>query len=400
MSARAAGGCWPTEDQVLLLRAGLLGPDEARAAWLRWRAEHDPDDADRGSLRLLPLVYRNLLSAGLEANDLGKLKGAYNATWFRNQLLFRRAAHALDDLRDAGIQTMVLKGVALAVAYYRDAGARPMDDVDVLVRPPDADRALAVLSAAGWTTDTADGHRRRIKDAHAQHLQHPDGSSLDLHWSTLAQYAGDDDFWSGSVEIDVLGAPTRALSPAEQLLHVDAHGAQWNRIPPVRWIADAVAVERAAAPELDWERLVAQATHRRVTVSLTAALEHLAAAVRFPVPAWVLERLRAAPKAPLERWAHRAATRPMGAGTWLPVVLDRYRRLSSLDPDLRFTDFAKDHFGVHTRRELAGRIGRKAGEVALTQAALRVAPGRVRSCARCGRFILRLGSHRRLCERC
>src|ERR1051325_11544967 len=85
-------GCWPDEDQILLLRAALLEEDEAWSAWLRWRAANDLSTADRGSLRLLPLVYRNLLSAGLAEPDKSTLKGTYNAAWLRNQLLFRRAA--------------------------------------------------------------------------------------------------------------------------------------------------------------------------------------------------------------------------------------------------------------------------------------------------------------------
>src|SRR5689334_428059 len=91
----APGGCWPTVDQVLLPRAGLFDLHAARVACERWRERNTLETADRASLRLLPLVYRNLRSAQLDAMDLDRLKGAYRAAWFRNQLLFKHAAEAL-----------------------------------------------------------------------------------------------------------------------------------------------------------------------------------------------------------------------------------------------------------------------------------------------------------------
>ena len=94
----ARGGCWPTEDQILLLRAALLDADTARTAWERWRAGNALETADSASLRLFPLVYSNLRSAGLDELDLAKLKGAYRGAWVRNQLLFKRAAEALGAL--------------------------------------------------------------------------------------------------------------------------------------------------------------------------------------------------------------------------------------------------------------------------------------------------------------
>src|SRR5215211_2539715 len=101
----SAGGAWPTHDQILLLRAAVLDVGDARASWEQWRAENALESADSASLRLLPLVYRNLVATGLDEADVGKLRGAYRAAWARNQLLFKRAAEVLGVLRDAGVQT-------------------------------------------------------------------------------------------------------------------------------------------------------------------------------------------------------------------------------------------------------------------------------------------------------
>ena len=127
---------------------------------------------------------------------------------------------------------------------------------------------------------------------HAEHLQHRvGGHSLDLHRYALAQAASDDAFWSAAVEIELWNVPTRALCPADQLLHVAVHGARWNPVPPVRWLADAVAIERSAGAGLDWDRLVGEASRRGVTTTVAAALECLVGTVGFALPDGVLERL-------------------------------------------------------------------------------------------------------------
>jgi hypothetical protein len=333
--------------------------------------------------------------------DRNKLKGAYRAAWFRNQILFRCAADALHLLHAAGIRTMLLKGVALSVVHYEDSGVRPMDDIDVLVPPEDAERALSVLTGAGWRSDPVRALGTDFTTGKAEQLHDRAGRSLDLHRYSLWQTAADEDFWTASVEIVLLGVPTRSLCPADQLLHVVAHGVGWNRIPPVRWLADAVAIERSAGAALDWNRLATQAERRRLTVSVTAALEQLVAALGFDVPAGVLDRLRSVPTTRLERLAFRAAARPVGGGNRLPVVLDAYLRRSRLEPSLSLTAYLEATFGAATRWQLAGRVAEKAVEVALAQTARRIAPRLIRPCTTCGRQLVRVrATAPRLCGPC
>jgi hypothetical protein len=54
-----------------------------------------------------------------------------------------------------------------------------------------------------------------------------------------------------------LGAwEAHTLHPADQLLHTCLHGAQWNEVSPVRWLADATILIRAG---MDWARVEEQA---------------------------------------------------------------------------------------------------------------------------------------------
>ena len=231
----------PRPDQLLLLRAALSDGDDALRAWARWSEQVGLDAAERASQRLLPLVYANLRRLGADDPELPRLKGLYRHAWYRNQLLFRRVAEVVRRFREAGVETLVLKGIALSVLHYRDSGVRPMEDADVLVRPDRAAEAVGLLLASGWRPLEVVPAYLEVKHAHP--FEHEAGERLDLHWNALWEAAPDDDLWSAAVPLEVAGEPTLALDPTDQLLHVCVHGVQWDPTPAIRWVADAVTVD-------------------------------------------------------------------------------------------------------------------------------------------------------------
>jgi Uncharacterised nucleotidyltransferase len=356
----------PTPEQLLVLHAALDPVPDALAAWERWRGRLDFDDVDHGSTRLLPLVYRNLGPSSFDAEVAGRLKGLYRRSWSHNQLIFKRAAEAIGSLREAGIETLVTKGASLALLAYHDVGARPMDDVDVLVPIERAGDAISVLSAAGWSPD----HEDPLAWTEVHHsLDFAGGGSghVDLHWFALWQPASDEELWRAAVPLELGGVPTRAPCPADQLLLSCVHGTPWSPLPPFRWIADAVTVIRSAGEALDWERLVVEATRRRLTVATAAALAYLGEEFGAAIPGPVLEELRAVPASRHERAAFRAACRPDSPLRTLRMAWDRYRRLRDLDTGAPrpggFIDFARRFWGLESVWKLpahaAGALSRR-----------------------------------------
>src|SRR3990172_3071094 len=88
-----SGGSWPTAQQELLLRAALQQGSEALNAWEMWKKAVPFDQMDPASVRLLPLVYRNMQTqCDLEDPLLQKLKGVYRHAWAMNQLLLQNVA--------------------------------------------------------------------------------------------------------------------------------------------------------------------------------------------------------------------------------------------------------------------------------------------------------------------
>src|SRR3990170_600967 len=183
--SRAVPAARPTPQQYLLLQAAFFAGRRAEHAWRQARPGLDINHLPGDSIRLLPLVYRNLTALGIDDPELPRVKGLYRRTWYRNQLVIERAGATLQTLHDAGIATLVLKGVALVPLFYEDAGLRPMEDFDVLVPVEKAAAAAAVLKASGsipeWPLRPEDFSSAFHRVKHGVKFTDPAGFACDLH---------------------------------------------------------------------------------------------------------------------------------------------------------------------------------------------------------------------------
>jgi len=355
----------PSPEQLLVLHAALDEPEPAARSLDRWLREVGPERADPASLRLLPLLYTRL--PALEPHQISSpadrefdavregLRDMYRGSWQRNQVLFARAGRLIERLEAVGIETLVLKGASLAELTYGDAGARPMEDVDVLVPTGRREEAFELLFVEGWRA--ARGDPREWAEVHHSlgYAGDTDGA-VDLHWFALWQPADEGELWRAAVPFALAGTPTRAPCRADQLLLACVHGVPRGAVPPFRWVADAVLLIRGEGEGLDWDRLVAEAERRRLSVVAAAALAYLREEFAAPVPAEVLARLDAVAAPRHERVAFRAACEPEGTWRTLRMVWDRQRRLRDLragtPPPPGFLAYAR-RFRLLTRGELS-----------------------------------------------
>jgi hypothetical protein len=339
------GGCWPTKEQELLLRASLLEGGDAIGAWKEWESKVDIDSLDQGSRRMLPKLYRNLCANGVKDSSMDKLKGMYRLTWYKNQMLFRRMTDLLQPLHASGIQTMIMKGAALIVLNYKDFGQRPMDDFDVLVRRENVLEAVDLLSELGWKPVTELGWRpdlehlkanpeKQLSVRHAISFVDEAERSFDLHWHVLLECRynhADDDYWDAATIIDFHGIPTHVLSPTDQLFHICIHGAFWHPVPTFRWVADAMMVLNTSKLEIDWGRLTSHAEKRRLVLPLRDALAYLRCTLDAPVPSQVLQDLQQMTVSKIERLEYRVKGRPPGLTGGLPLNWFLFLRSSQLE---------------------------------------------------------------------
>jgi hypothetical protein len=283
---------------LLLLRAALLEAEAARPAWAELAGQLDLDTLDHGRMRLLPLLHQNLLRLGIEDHRLGRLRGIRHFHWARNQVRLRRLAPLLRDLRAEGVEMLLLKGAALLAATLPDFSLRPMDDIDLLVRPRQVAAAMRSLAARGyhpvnvhpWTVGAV-----LMDEGPGYPFANADGDQIDLHWHAMhldCRPQADAGFWAEARAAQLFGTAVRVPRPADLLLQICAHASGWNVTHGLRWAADAAVILRAAGPAFDWGRFEAQAREHRLEAALLPHLAALRQHLDLPIPQATLRRLR------------------------------------------------------------------------------------------------------------
>lgn len=253
----------------MLRAAGLLDPGAAAAAWNRFRSRVAEAQEDRSARVLLPAVCRNLSRDGPPEPYLVR---AYAEALGANARLLAAAAAALRVLAEASIPALVLKGTALLVAHYRDTGARPMSDVDLLVPEALVTQALDALVGAGWRGDPS--RAWLSTQMHAGAYVDTAGRSLDVHRHATyeARYPeADAAFFAASIPVEVAGVPSRAMGAEDQLIHSVVHGLRWSIAPSNLWALDALTLLRGGA--LDPARVRSRAEGLGLGLALRRGLE-------------------------------------------------------------------------------------------------------------------------------
>lgn len=132
----------------------------------------------------------------------------------------RRALAALD------VPALTLKGQVLATDWYGDPAARDFNDIDLLVRPADFERAVGALGRAGFVPATTNWHGFR-EFGLAEVPLRLDRCVVDLHWHIVGLAADRrhlhlplSPLFERARTIRVEGMDLLALDPADTLLHL------------------------------------------------------------------------------------------------------------------------------------------------------------------------------------
>jgi hypothetical protein len=329
--------CWPTPRQQLLLQATLWQGEKARRAWDAWRGQIDIENLDEGSTRLLPLLLHNLKNLGVSDPLSSRYKSVTRYTWYRNQMMFGRAAKLLRAFEEAGVQTMILKGTPLILLYYKELGLRPMNDFDLMVPTKQSGRALELLEEWGWDPDIEEhleGSDEFLTFRHAHAFRNADDQSIDLHRHLLSRCCwenADDEFWKAAISVELQGVSTLALCPSDQLLHVCLHAMEWQSVSPLRWVSDAMIILQAAENsddpnlQINWQRLEKFAASHRVHLPLYDGLKFLREKMEAPIPNETLSALKRMKSTRAERLEYSASMRPPHSFGPLLKLWLRYR---------------------------------------------------------------------------
>jgi hypothetical protein len=284
---------WPSPTQELLIQAAVLEGTDSFQAWTEWRERIAWEQVDDKSRQLFPLVYRKLKEHDIDPAKIKPLKTEYQKVRLKNSLLFQAVHNPIEALVKAAIPTMLLKGAALTLNYYKDPSLRPMDDVDILVPPEAVRTALEVLEEYGWTPDD------ELSGPHADTfmyysasigLKNPADFAFDINWHLInlnCARDADREYWNKAEPVEFNGIPLLSLNPGHQLLHVCVHG--MTHIPmSLKWIPDASLILNRAGPEIEWDRLLVFLQAQNLILPVKDTLFYLHNLLDVPVPEDVL----------------------------------------------------------------------------------------------------------------
>lgn len=251
---------------------------------------------------ITPLVERHLASVAADAvpgSVLEQLKKTCRANTVRCLYLTADLLQILKLFRERGIPALPYKGPVLAVQAYGDVALREFDDLDIILRQRDIPKAHEIIVSLGYKAKfgwiLSPGASASLVPGEYNYRDEPRHAMVELHSEvTLRHFPIQPDldyFIARRAPVRISDHEVLTFTAEDLLPMLCIHGSKdfWERFS---WVAD-VSELLQSHPDLNWDEV------SRVTESLGAGrMLHtgLAAAhglLRAPLPAEILQRVRA-----------------------------------------------------------------------------------------------------------
>jgi hypothetical protein len=305
-----------------------LGIPPARAAtplddaFVRWATRHGV----RAELAATAEVV------GIDDDARTTLDGLLHRDQLRALTAATIARRLVTRLDGAGVDALVLKGVALSVQRGGAPTDRPGSDLDLLVGPTDRLRAHAVLVDCGFSVHPTspvpgdDGRTRFVGFTAYETLYVSSVLHVDLHWRLgpvhIAPLAAEE-VLARRCDVRVGSVVLPTLHPDDALAHLMLHGAK-DRWITLRAVVDiALVLEHAGA---SWPTAVARLPRSHAPATALAAVDRLTAG-RLPGPS-------------------AGAPTDDALGRWVRAVVERPRPDDDHRPAEGFVGFVRHRIGL------------------------------------------------------
>ena len=226
-----------------------------------------------------------------------RLAGLVRAMQFRMLRLQQLLIGALDTLAEHGIEVVLLKGAGVAATVYGSFAARPMYDLDLLVRPEQAEAAWNALRAARWRCDPA-RYPQSFYETHRHFppLDDPAGTGLvlELHSAPAdsAIHLPAEVVWREARAVELHGRRVFVPRPELQVLHLAIHFAWSHGMAKASWrtFRDLHQILTRTPP--DWDVFIEQATAARAGTACYWTFRLARSLAGVAAPPDVMRRLR------------------------------------------------------------------------------------------------------------
>jgi hypothetical protein len=269
--------------------------------------------------RVAPLIHLGCVHGRivdpLPNSFRGACEAAYYRTLQRNKASLVTGKRILDALRAEGISAAPTDGWAVLAGpfkYYEDLGGRPLENLELMVRESDKDKAECLLADLGL-------HRLAIPQGDQElTLRHNDADTdlfIDLRWGWQGSVGENapvsvtgDEFLDRLCDTTLSGyhRPGRVTNLVVASIRAATHAmGRWIWLDDVHRIVTAVP--------MNWDELVTTACRWRVRAPVYASLMATRELFDTPIPREVLRRL--APGPVRRRLLHRSLAASQGKGS-------------------------------------------------------------------------------------
>ena len=295
-----------------------------------------------------PLLHSRLKarSAALPPAAAERLREAYLDSAALNMRLFHERDRILAALKAPQVSAVPVKGASIAKTLYDDAAQRPMADIDLWVRRPQAGAARSVMESLGYAAHAKADRPPALQDELLGETQMVKAGAplVELHWSIFpgewlrhTARVDEEAIWERSTGTD--GEGERQLSPEDTVVHLCVHLGVNHQMSGIglRTLVDLDHARRKWT--IDWAVVAQRAREWRVACATWLVLNALAKL--FGDPNHELPLADLAPSAARRRMLNRLASPGHVAGglaissgpmrfLFLLVLVDRARDAARL----------------------------------------------------------------------
>ncbi|MEP3052414.1 MAG: nucleotidyltransferase family protein [Erythrobacter sp.] len=216
----------------------------------------------------------------------------------------------LQAVASSNVETILMKGTALAYTHYTDPALRRRGDTDLLVRKQDLKSIRATLANLGWSRrEQAHGliyQETWLFDTGARFVH-----ELDLHWQPidsplLQSVLRIEEFFANPRSVARLSDAAFTCSPIHTLVQLALNQA-WHRTRGLAvdgakvvggwrliWACDYDLLLRDF-DEAEWSQLVQISQDRNITPIIGQSIDSAARSLSTPIPTWVRDELKKQP---------------------------------------------------------------------------------------------------------
>ncbi|MDZ7831121.1 MAG: nucleotidyltransferase family protein [Desulfobacterales bacterium] len=227
--------------------------------------------------RIAPLLYskikHNRAESLFPADVLRQLHKKYLATAAKNMALFHQLDELLTRLNNKNIPVILLKGAHLAEFVYQDIAARPMSDLDILVKEEHLPETVQTAFDAGYRFFYDKNNAHEKNDAnyhydilkhykHFQPLIHPETKCLlEIH-CFITEVGGPfnipaSDLWQDARPAALNDNPVYLLSPEHLIIYLCLHAAYDHLFAfGLSTLYDIAITFEHHHQSIDWQKLI------------------------------------------------------------------------------------------------------------------------------------------------